>query len=73
MSNAPSTRPQIVGQAQEAYDKLPQRMKADIDDWLEDRQHKVLYGKFEVMEAWLEWNGILGYDEDFRQLFYAMQ
>lgn len=73
MSNAPSTRPQIVGQAQEAYDKLPRMMKVDVDDWLEDRPSKVLYGKFDVMEAWLEWNGILGYDEQFRAMFEAMR
>lgn len=69
MSNAP----QIIGQAQEAYDKLPLRMRMDINEWLEDRPHKVLYGKFEVMEAWLEWNGILGYDQDFRDLFEALK
>lgn len=73
MSTTKSTRPQIIGQAKEAYDKLPSRMRADIDDWLEDRPHKVLYGKFEVLEAWLEWNGILGYDQDFRDLFEALK
>lgn len=73
MPDVRSTRPQIIGQALETYEKLPQRMKTDIDDWLEDRPHKVLYGKFEILEAWLEWNGILGYDEDFRALFEALK
>ncbi len=73
MPSTLSTRPQIIGQAREAYEKLPSRMRTDIDDWLEDRPHKVLYGKFEVMEAWLEWNGILGYDQDFRDLFEALK
>jgi len=72
MSNAPSTRPQIIGQAKEAYDKLPRMMQVDIQDYLEDRQTKVLYSKFDVMEAWLEWNGILGYDDQFRAMFHAM-
>jgi hypothetical protein len=55
------------------YDKLPSRMRTDIDDWLEDRPHVALYGKYEVLNAWLEWNGILGYDEDFRTLIQAMK
>lgn len=73
MSTTKSTRPQIIGQAKEVYDKLPLRHRLDVDEYLEDRPHKVLYGKFEVMEAWLEWNGILGYDEDFRTLFEALK
>lgn len=64
---------QIIGQAREVYDKLPSRMRTDIDDWLEDRPRVALYGKFEVLNAWLEWNGILGYDEDFRTLFEALK
>jgi hypothetical protein len=73
MPRAPNASPQMVGQAKEAYDRLPPRMQVDIDDFLEDRPAKVLYGKFDVMEAWLEWNGILGYDGDFRDLFHAMK
>ena len=48
-------------------------MKYNIDDWLEDRCTKVLYDKGDVLDAWLEWNGILGYGEDFRKLFEAMK
>lgn len=73
MTNVRSTRPQIIGQAKETYDKLPPRMRMDIDDWLEDRPTKVLYGRFEILDAWLEWNGILGYDQDFRDLFEALK
>lgn len=73
MPKVQSTRPQIIGQAKETYDKLPLRHRLDVDEYLEDRPHKVLYGKFEVMEAWLEWNGILGYDQDFRTLFEALK
>ena len=68
MSNAQ----RILGPALEMYNKLP-LMKYDIDDWLEDRCTKVLYDKGEVLDAWLEWNGILGYGEDFRKLFEAMK
>ena len=73
MSNARSTRPQIIGQAKEAYDKLPKVMQYTVDDYLEDRPHIVLYGKFEVLDAWLEYTGLIGYGEDIRKLFEAMQ
>lgn len=73
MTKALSTRPQIIGQAKEAYDKMPSRMRATVDDWLEDRPHAVLYGKFEVLDAWLDYTGILGYGEDFRELFEALK
>ena len=63
----------ILGPALEMYNKLPLRMKFDIDDWLEDRCTKVLYDKGDVLDAWLEWNGIIGYGEDIRKLFEAMQ
>ena len=69
MSNAQ----RILGPALEGYNKLPRLMKYDIDDWLEDRCTKVLYDKGDVLDAWLEWNGILGYGEDFRKLFEAMK
>ena len=69
MSNAP----RILGPALEMYNKLPPLMKYDIDDWLEDRCTKVLYDKGDVLDAWLEWNGIFGYGEDFRKLFEAMK
>ena len=63
----------ILGLALEMYNKLPNLMKYDIDDWLEDRCTKVLYDKGDVLDAWLEWNGILGYGEEFRKLFEAMK
>ena len=69
MSNAP----RILGPALEVYNKLPNLMKYDIDDWLEDRCTKILYDKGDVLDAWLEWNGILGYGEEFRKLFEAMK
>lgn len=64
--------PKILGEAFTTYQKLPRQMQIDIEDWLEDRPHKMLCTKNDVMEAWLEWNGIIGYDEDFRNLFKAM-
>ena len=73
MSNARSTRPQIIGQAKEAYDKLPKVMQYTVDNYLEDRPRVVLYGKFDVLDAWLEYTGIIGYDEEFRALFKAME
>ena len=63
----------ILGPALEMYNRLTPLMKYDIDDWLEDRCTKVLYDKGDVLDAWLEWNGILGYGEDFRKLFEAMK
>ena len=73
MSNAQSTRLQIIGPAKEAYDKLPKVMQHTVDDYLEDRPHAVLYGKFEVLDAWLEYTGIIGYGEDIRKLFEALK
>ena len=69
MSNAQ----RILGPALEVYNKLPPLMKYNIDNWLDDRPNKVLYDKNDVLDAWLEWNGILGYGEDFRKLFEAMK
>ena len=63
----------ILGPALEMYNKLPQLIKCDIDAWLEDRCTKSLYDKDDVLDAWLEWNGILRYGEDFRKLFEAMK
>lgn len=63
----------IVGPAAEVFNKLPSVMQADITDWLEDRHNKVLYGKGDVLDAWLEWNGIIGYGDDIRKLFEAMK
>ena len=63
----------IVGPAKEAYDKLPQRMKNDIDEWLEDQHNRVLYDKNDVLDAWLEWNGIIGYGDQMRSMFEALK
>lgn len=69
---AASSIAQIVDEAATVYLKLPRRFQVDINDWLEDRPHKVLSTKFDLLEAWLEWNGILGYDQDFRDWFNAI-
>lgn len=69
----PSTRPQIIGQAKEVYDKLPKLMQYTVDDYLEENPHEVLYSKFEVLDAWLEYTGIIKYCEDIRNLFEAMK
>lgn len=64
---------QLLGPAKDVYDKLPKHMQRDIDDWLEDRCTRVLYDKGDVLDAWLEWNGIIGYGQDFRDMFEAMK
>jgi hypothetical protein len=69
MSNAQ----RILGPALEMYNKLPKVMQYTVDDYLEDYPHKVLYGKFEVLDAWLEYTGIIGYGEDIRKLFEALK
>ena len=63
----------ILGPALEMYNKLPPLIKYDIDDWLEYRCTKVLYDKGDVLDAWLAWNGILGYSDNLRKLFEAMK
>ena len=63
----------ILGPALEMYNKLPPLMKYDIDDWLEDRCTKVLYDKGDVLDAWLEWNGILVYGAHSCKLLEAMK
>ena len=68
-----SPKARILGPAKEAYDKLPPRMCDTVEDWLEDRPNKVLYDKFDVLDAWLEYTGIIGYGEDFRELFDALK
>lgn len=64
---------QLFGPAKDVYKKLPKHMQRDIDDWLEDRYSRVLCDKGDVLDAWLEWNGIIGYGQDFRDMFEAMK
>lgn len=71
MIKAQCTTPQIIGEALEIYKKLPPRMADTVDDWLEDRPRAILVSKFEVLDAWLEYTGIIGYGEDFREIFWA--
>lgn len=64
---------QLLGPAKDVFDKLPRHMQRDVEDLLEDRSNRVLYDKNDVLDAWLEWNGIIGYDQDFRDLFEALK
>ncbi len=64
---------QILGPAKEVFDKLPRHMQRDIEDWMEDRFNRTLYDKGDVLDAWLEWNGIIGYGDQMRSMFEAMK
>jgi hypothetical protein len=64
---------QLLGPAKDVFDKLPRHMQRDIEDWMEDRSNRVLYDKNDVLDAWLEWNGIIGYGDQMRSMFEALK
>jgi hypothetical protein len=58
----------ISGEAIDAYQNLSGKFQKDVDDYLRDNKSKRLYTRQDVVNAYLEWNGIIGYTHDVVEL-----
>ena len=61
----------ISGEAIEAYQQLRGKFQKDVDDYLRNNLSKRLYTRQDVVNAYLEWNGIIGYTSDVVELVTA--
>jgi hypothetical protein len=55
------------------YLRLPKGLRKDIDDALESDARLVIGTPHDVLRTWLEWNGIMNYDESIAAIFKAMK
>ena len=58
----------ISNEAVEAYQNLSGKFKQDIDDYLRNNPYKHLYNRHDVINAYLDWNNILGYTRNLDKL-----
>lgn len=58
----------ISGEAIEAYQNLRGKFQKDVDDYLRNNLSKRLYTRQDVVNAYLEWNGMIGYTLDVVEL-----
>lgn len=72
MNNELCTNSQIIDEAKVIYDKLPRVLQIEIDEYLEQGTNLVLSTKFDVLTAYLEWEGINGHEDDLMKIFKAM-
>lgn len=61
----------ISGEAIEAYQQLRGKFQKDVDDYLRNNLSKRLYTRQDVVNAYLEWNGVIGYTSDVVELVTA--
>ena len=61
----------ISGEAIEAYQNLRGKFQKDVDDYLRNNLNKRLYTRQDVVNAYLEWNGMIGYTYDVVELVTA--
>lgn len=55
------------------YNKLPRHIQIDIDDALESNQLLKITSASDVLDAWLNWNGIIGFGYNIMDIFNAMK
>ena len=58
--------------AQRVYDALPDYLKRDIDQFLDDNPRQELYSEADIIEAFLNWNGVIGYSSRITDFFEAV-
>lgn len=58
----------ITGSAIEAFQELRDKFQRDIGFFLEDNPTARLYTRQDVLNAWLQWNGILGFTLDILEI-----
>lgn len=68
--NKPKDR--ILARATVLFDKLPTKYRIDIIQFLEWNPAKVIYTEEDLIDAWLCWNGILGYTDTIIELFQSV-
>ena len=66
-----SVTDRISGEAIEAYQNLRGKFQKDVDDYLRNIPSKRLYTRQDVVNAYLEWNGLIGYTHDVVELVTA--
>ena len=54
----------MTGKAIHAYNRLTTLQQGDVNAFLLENPGRTLCSEREVIEAWLIWNGIIGYDQD---------
>jgi hypothetical protein len=65
-----SVTDRITGRAIDVYQYLDGRQQADVDAYLEANPRAELYVPRDVVNAWLTWNGIIGYTEQIVSLIH---
>lgn len=58
--------------AQELYDRLPMSMQGDIDDFLDYNTSVTIETRRDLIDAWLVWNGIIGYTDTMMAFFESV-
>lgn len=54
-----------------AFSKMPPHLQNDIVMYFVENRVPFIIDKDDLIEAWMEWNGIVGYTEDLKALFNA--
>lgn len=54
---------QITDLMQQVLDSLPTHIQRDIQDFLTENPHVYLMSRRDLVCAWLNWNGIFGYED----------
>jgi hypothetical protein len=69
----PEIEARLIGNGKTAFEKINRNAQQDIVSFLEDNPRETIHGPNELMEAYLCWNGIIGYTsnivETVRQAF----
>lgn len=61
----------ITGPAIDAFQQLNGQQQYAIEEFLSANKGETLYSKRDIVNAWLTWNGIVGYTEDIISLVQA--
>lgn len=59
-----SVNDRINGPAIDAFQQLDGGLQFAIGEYLTENPTKELYSKDDIVRAWLEWNGIIGFTSD---------
>ena len=51
---------------------LPENMQEDIKSFMEENSRECIYTRTDVINAWLTWNGIIGYTDQIISLVQTL-
>lgn len=63
----------ITGDAETCYNNAPHHIRKDIRDCLEDNPRMRIDSKEEFLDAYLVWNGIIGYTTGIMNVFEVIE